>query len=1291
MTTQPTASGSSGIKFRSFRAMSPMTSAMSFVDATAQEDASKASLARTQALGLAANLSEVVQTIPLDYRFLLNAELIKLRDYAQKCIAAKKANDKLESHKASGTWPNELAGVHAPVCQMTKEFISSASYSESPASNTERDLKGFVETFKKDCLDRMLKSKLAELQYYETLCSPEHYLLALRGKVIEHWNVHIAERSKIPVFPDVVMADDGVPAPVMATGFEVNPVMILIRDNVINSLPRICHVVLQLEFNKDLIEKSKLEAKKELKDRADVEMGDALNTESTTSLGADLAKQLSAIRKELSSLKSHDKSTGGDPHVHTQKVRSFSLHPDDNRPLKRARIGVLASSGQGQIGARQNREKSRQRSKGPIPSSWDSSLPRQQGRQCPSSRPSEGQEGLSEVQGQGERKGKGVNTQIPVDRLCILVSKIRSMSFDYNHPSTYPDDLLRVPAPTGIMLLLERVPLGVLEAARFRAHVFLGPDVHVPEHLQIHLSSSLRFLMNTKPDFSLITSAWDDLKDRLRWRLSACELNEELKDAFRRLNKYEPDDSDINSPYDPDYEVPHKRKPFEGELPQYFEDGLRAGDLYVKQYLDESPLKPDWKSPRLVWLTELKAYLEQHDYVVTQTDKNLGVSIVTRRWFIENARKLWDDESNYRKLDYLQVQDIALRMRTQIAQVASLAKKSHHEGGPEHEQLAKFLVSKLPEMDKATGELTEEPVLPKFYGIPKMHKQPVKMRPIVPCHSVMQAPLAIFCSKQLKPLVEAQPYVLKGSKDLAIKLDKLSLDKSKKAWIISGDIVAFYPNIPLQKCLRIVQGMARDFYKDESQVFRTMLNMALNICNQNLVIEFQGEYCEQIKGLAMGIACSPDLANLYGSYFENQILASNVELKQRLAFFGRYLDDVLGIVYADSRAEASRLAALIQYEDVELTWSVSEYNTPFLDMFVYLDPITGSIEHKPYRKPLNHRERIPWASNHPKDVKRATFIGEMSRLAVLSSKPEHYTEALIDLKNLYLARGYPQPLVRKWLTDNCTRRWQDRLVQKEKVTSPVIVLKTMFNPAWDSFNIHELSDSVVSKWRTSLVEFQREYTKSQTPRYVKPVLGPRVEVTVHSQITETVQTDLHRYWDPKATSSAANQGNEKRLSLEPPPGDDETDVRRGEVRDNVPPVMGQLAESTGAGFGIPTIGFNDLRDLREDDPALNPWDPRRRYWHFLDAWERPDGTIGTGELIKGSFGGAEAERVFNVERAHYTTARWLISRKRRRNLGDFINVWNNHLLNPTLSLDFPEAGIMDVNGGEIEVAMDADV
>jgi len=119
----------------------------------------------------------------------------------------------------------------------------------------------------------------------------------------------------------------------------------------------------------------------------------------------------------------------------------------------------------------------------------------------------------------------------------------------------------------------------------------------------------------------------------------------------------------------------------------------------------------------------------------------------------------------------------------------------------------------------------------------------------------------------------------------------------------------------------------------------------------------------------------------------------------------------------------------------------------------------------PYRKNGNHQERLPWISAHPYDVKRGTFLGEMSRLATLSSKLEHYLAAMRGLVALYIRRGYPVDEVHKWLYANLSKRWESRLTERPAQDANVLVLKTQYNLAWNYFNAHQLGDTIFGYWR----------------------------------------------------------------------------------------------------------------------------------------------------------------------------------------------------------------------------------
>ena len=72
---------------------------------------------------------------------------------------------------------------------------------------------------------------------------------------------------------------------------------------------------------------------------------------------------------------------------------------------------------------------------------------------------------------------------------------------------------------------------------------------------------------------------------------------------------------------------------------------------------------------------------------------------------------------------------------------------------------------------------------------------------------------------------------------------------------------------------------------------------------------------------------------------------------------GKHLHKTSAIVYAPNADETLRIVSeQAKYDGVDLTWSASEWTTPFLDMQLFISPTTGQIEHKPYRKPLNHME-----------------------------------------------------------------------------------------------------------------------------------------------------------------------------------------------------------------------------------------------------------------------------------------------------------------------------------------------
>ena len=168
-------------------------------------------------------------------------------------------------------------------------------------------------------------------------------------------------------------------------------------------------------------------------------------------------------------------------------------------------------------------------------------------------------------------------------------------------------------------------------------------------------------------------------------------------------------------------------------------------------------------------------------------------------------------------------------------------------------------------------------------------------------------PAAKLVSKRLQPIVESAPNIIHLTKDLVQKLSKLNIDTTRKWYIMTGDVVAFYPNIPLEKCLNVIKelhfehyfvGQAQPYsrYNTNQQKF---FSLCCDARNTQLITQFNGQIYEQLNGLAIGTGDSPDLANLFfwGHYLECK---AHVLQHPIIFYYGCYIDDCIAIEFAEN-------------------------------------------------------------------------------------------------------------------------------------------------------------------------------------------------------------------------------------------------------------------------------------------------------------------------------------------------------------------------------------------------------
>ena len=183
-----------------------------------------------------------------------------------------------------------------------------------------------------------------------------------------------------------------------------------------------------------------------------------------------------------------------------------------------------------------------------------------------------------------------------------------------------------------------------------------------------------------------------------------------------------------------------------------------------------------------------------------------------------------------------------------------------------------------------------------MYGLPKIHKNGVPVRPIISAIKTYNYNLAKYLDEILKPLINS-PYIIKDTFDFVNRVSKLA-NKNGEV-MVSFDIVSLFTNIPTMETIEIILNRA---FEGENILFHGMnrrtLKKLLIICTQESHFQFNGNFYDQIDRVAMGSPLGPLFANIFMDEFEQKHMEKLKELG--VDTWMRYVDDVFSLIKSDS-------------------------------------------------------------------------------------------------------------------------------------------------------------------------------------------------------------------------------------------------------------------------------------------------------------------------------------------------------------------------------------------------------
>jgi hypothetical protein len=162
--------------------------------------------------------------------------------------------------------------------------------------------------------------------------------------------------------------------------------------------------------------------------------------------------------------------------------------------------------------------------------------------------------------------------------------------------------------------------IGVLDSARdFTLGIHIGEGIAISSVYSYQIGANLRFLFQEKIDHDLPLQSYNKFPKRLCWKFYWWSRNGIQEDTKR-------------NPQLISHFAESVAEPPQGNF--YFEAGLNAGHAELLKQV--SQVEPHYRTTdSLNWESakKLHTFLHENKYLVKGMDKNLGMSVVTLKWY----------------------------------------------------------------------------------------------------------------------------------------------------------------------------------------------------------------------------------------------------------------------------------------------------------------------------------------------------------------------------------------------------------------------------------------------------------------------------------------------------------------------------------------------------------------------------------------------------------------------------------------------------------------------------------
>ncbi|XP_055701741.1 uncharacterized protein LOC129801012 [Phlebotomus papatasi] len=303
--------------------------------------------------------------------------------------------------------------------------------------------------------------------------------------------------------------------------------------------------------------------------------------------------------------------------------------------------------------------------------------------------------------------------------------------------------------------------------------------------------------------------------------------------------------------------------------------------------------------------------------------------------------------------------------------------------------------------------VTYKAIAPRIYGLPKIYKPEVPLRPVVSYVGSPSYALAKFVASVLLPLTDS-PYNVKNSQEVSQFVTGQSLPDGYI--VVSLDVISLFTNVPIDLVLSEVEVRYHELEVHTNLEKTEILNL-LDFCLRSGSFMYEGKFYLQKDGVAMGSPIGPIAADIAMQRTLNSVLEDS---PLRIGFVRKYVDDLLVSVHRD---DVEALVPLFNSFHPKIQFTLEREQDgvlPYLDLSIYRDE-TNVLSTVWYCKPSASQRMLNYNSAHP----RSTIINVGKNLINRARSVTTKLGVNMDdtLRRILKKNDFPERVIRRMLRD----------------------------------------------------------------------------------------------------------------------------------------------------------------------------------------------------------------------------------------------------------------------------------